>query len=77
MSANKTGAGFMILAMGAFALEDSFFKAATQLTSVSSALISFGLMGLSSLPACRCAQAKPSGIPLASSAQCSSAPPLS
>ena len=46
MSANKTGAGFMILAMGAFALEDSFFKAATQLTSVSSALISFGLMGL-------------------------------
>ena len=46
MSANKTGAGFMILAMGAFALEDSFFKAATQLTSVSSALIAFGLMGL-------------------------------
>ena len=34
MSANKTVAGFMILAMGAFALEDSFFKAATQLTSL-------------------------------------------
>ena len=46
MSANQSGAGFMILAMAAFALEDSFFKAATELTSVGTALISFGLIGL-------------------------------
>jgi len=46
MSANKSGAGFMILAMAAFALEDSFFKAATQHSSVGTALICFGLMGL-------------------------------
>ena len=39
MSANKTGAGFMILAMGAFALEDSFFKAVSDTLTVELKLV--------------------------------------
>ena len=42
---NRNGALFMTLAMAAFALEDSFFKAATKTIPISTALICFGTIG--------------------------------
>ena len=47
MSANRLGATFMVLSMAAFALEDSFFKAATQTIPISTALLCFGGIGFS------------------------------
>ena len=44
-ASNRAGAGFMTLAMAFFAVEDAFFKAATQDLSVGLALLLFGAFG--------------------------------
>ncbi|MBO6827493.1 MAG: DMT family transporter [Sneathiella sp.] len=43
---NFKGSMFMVLAMGAFALEDMFFKAATKEASIALSMIFFGLGGM-------------------------------
>lgn len=44
-ASNRAGAGFMTLAMAFFAIEDAFFKAATQDLPVGMALLLFGVLG--------------------------------
>ncbi|WP_354667633.1 DMT family transporter [Lentibacter algarum] len=43
---NKLGAGLMVASMAGFALEDVFFKSATQTAQVGPSLITFGALGL-------------------------------
>lgn len=45
MSANSRGALFMLAAMGAFAVEDTLFKAATQTVAPGLAMLIFGVLG--------------------------------
>lgn len=43
---NRRGAGFMVLAMAAFAIEDVLYKSASQIYPAGQALVLFGLFGL-------------------------------